>query len=79
MPSVPTAAITHSNSRLLLTNGQAKSCRSESVRPWSDGIPQGYPPLKSTFRPESLTQARKSKLADLDLPISTVTPTPRLG
>ena len=79
MPSVPTAAITYSNSRLLSTNGQAKPYRSESGRPCNEGFPQGYPSMKSTFRPELLTQARKSELADLDLPISAVRPTPRLG
>ena len=79
MPSVPTTTITHSNPRLLSTNGQAKLCRSESWRPWNDGFPQGYPPQKSTFRPESLTQAHKNKLADRDIPISAVRPTPRLG
>jgi len=79
MNSVPTAAITHTNPRLLSTNGQAKRYRSASWRPWNNGFPQRYPPQKSPFRLESLTQARKSKLADLDLSISPVTPTPRLG
>ncbi len=79
MPSVPTSTITHSNPRLSLTNGQAKPCRSKARRPWNAGFAQNYLLQQSPARPESLTQARKNKLADLDFPIGAVTPTPRLG
>lgn len=79
MPSVPTATITHSNPRPLSINGQAKPCTAEPARHIFDGFPQGYPPQKPVFRPESLTQAHKSKPADRDIPISAVRLTPRLG
>lgn len=79
MPNVPTAAITHRNPRLFLTNGFAKPCRLEPCRQQKAGFPQEQPAQNFPPKPKSDPKVLESRLAVLDFPIVIATHSPRIG